>query len=260
MTDIQEFSKNFVNQMFKKITDARWSLMRMTFIQADYCYVCEKPDLTTKEVQIDNIMGRNRHGWICCDNCEKYVRVAKIMEEMAMPTLPFSITHDLTTKNIYFWRKSSNKDISPYVQTVARIDDDSSNSIEWKNKYNTACVVVSWPSSLNVNPNQTQYVSDLNYIPWLSKSIPISNVIFHNRNLFGFDSSCIINKTIKNSHLANNKVWFNKWKKRFDEHYLHANGWLEFYKVCVHKNIPESIIKNILLAWGMFQVEGYYHY
>ena len=79
--------------MFKKITDARWSLMRMTFIQADYCYVCEKPNLTTKEVQIDNIMGRNRHGWICCDNCEKYVRVAKIMEEMfALQCLDFDTT------------------------------------------------------------------------------------------------------------------------------------------------------------------------
>ena len=72
--EINEVAKTFVEDIFDKITDARHALMRMTFIQADYCYVCDKSNLITKEIKIDNWMGCNRQGWICCQDCEKYVK------------------------------------------------------------------------------------------------------------------------------------------------------------------------------------------
>jgi len=106
MTYINQFAKDFVADIFDNITDAKHALMRMTFIQADYCYVCNNSNLETIEIKIDNWMGRNRHGWICCQNCEKYVNVAKKMEEMKMSSLPYSSTHNLTTDNLKFWRKS----------------------------------------------------------------------------------------------------------------------------------------------------------
>ena len=110
-----------------------------------------------------------------------------------------------------------------------------------------------------ISPSQTQYlVGPLANYPSLTKCVPLSNIIYHNRGMFGYDSTTIINKTLQRSEYSNNKEWFLKWKSRFDEHYLNANGWLEFYKVCVRKNIPVPIINNILELWGMFQVESYY--
>ena len=87
MTNISEFAKSFVQNIFNKVNIAKVSLMRMTFIQADYCYVCDSDNqITTKEIKPDNFMGRNRYGWICCDNCEKYVNIAKkIEDEVAFP-------------------------------------------------------------------------------------------------------------------------------------------------------------------------------
>ena len=72
MTNIQ-LAESFVNQIFRNISMAKISLMRMTFIQADQnCqFVTEMHNRITKEVTPDNILGRNRYGWICCDSCEK---------------------------------------------------------------------------------------------------------------------------------------------------------------------------------------------
>ena len=251
--DINTVAKTFVDNIFDKITDARHALMRMTFIQADYCYVCDNSNLVTKEIKIDNWMGCNRQGWICCQDCEKYVNVAKKMEEMGMPSLPRSSTHNLTTDNLKFWRKSSRKEIPPYVQTTSHLDDDMGNCIEWRPKYNTICGIITWPQE--IDPNQTYLESGpLSNYPWLSKCVPMCNIIYHNRNIFGYDSSCLINKTLQRTEYINNKAWYKTWKDHFDNHYLHANGWLEFYKVCVHKNIPISVINYILEIWGMFQV------
>ena len=257
MTNIQLFAESFVKKIFHDISIAKISLMRMTFVQADYCYVCDQDNRITKEVTPDNILGRNRYGWICCDSCEKYVNIAKKMEEMGMNSLPRSITHHLTTENLKFWRKSSNPTIRPYIQMIAGLDDDTSNCIEWKPKYNTTCATISWPASLS--PSQTQYLQGplANY-PSLTKCVPLCNIIYHNRNIFGYDSTCVVNKTLQRSQYINNNDWSLKWKSRFDDHYLNANGWLEFYKVCVRKNIPVSIINQILELWGMFQVESYY--
>ena len=258
MTNISEFAKSFVQNIFSKVNIAKVSLMRMTFIQADYCYVCDSDNqITTKEIKPDNFMGRNRYGWICCDNCEKYVNIAKKIEELGMDSLPWSTTHHLTTENLKFWRNSSNPNIPPYVQTVSHLEDDSSNCFEFKPKYNTMCAAISWPAA--ISPSQNQYlVGPLANYPSLTKCVPLSNIIYHNRGMFGYDSTTIINKTLQRSEYSNNKEWFLKWKSRFDEHYLNANGWLEFYKVCVRKNIPVPIINNILELWGMFQVESYY--
>ena len=86
----------------------------------------------------------------------------------------------------------------------------------------------------------------------LEKGLPLANLIFFNRHIFGYHQNHMIDTIIRPCKLSNNSKWLDFWTKHITDQYQHANGWLEFYKISVRNKIPREVILNILDCWGMF--------
>ena len=76
--NVQSFINDIIKYTIKKVNDnylnAHFGFRRMTFIQMDKCYVCDKEQVETHSCRIDNFMGSNLlMGWIYCKHCEAYV-------------------------------------------------------------------------------------------------------------------------------------------------------------------------------------------
>lgn len=246
--------ENFIDDIIRGTTDkhinlklkAPNSFMRMVFISQDKCYCCEKIRQSTKEIKIDNYLGFNRYGWICCNECMPYIMINKAEREKKMDCLPFTCYKDYTRKNIKFWRHSTtDPNLEPYLVEDAKFEYSSANAFEIKNKYNTLTASITWEA----RDKDGQLI---NY--FLTKAIPVSNLIFFNRNLFGYDVSTFKKMFINKSNYRNDLFWCTKWIKSIEKHYEHANSWLEFYRIAVHKNIPRVIILQILVYWGLFNI------
>ena len=204
----------------------------------DKCYVCEKEQVETDSCRIDNFMGSNLlMGWIYCKHCEAYVKMNKKMREITMDQLPESSYKHFNEKKVQFWRVSSNKNIIPYVQKNAMIDCNVMGAFEFRQKYKTFCIVVNWKTDHSDS---------------LYKPIPLANLIFYNRNIFGYTVNNMIENILSKSKYIHNYNWYTKWKHMFEEHYVHANGWSEFCKISNRHKIPLDIVSYIKEYWGMF--------
>ena len=240
---IENFVDDIIRGSIDNYTDlalkAPNSFMRMTFIAQDKCYCCENIRQSTKEIRIDNYLGFNRYGWICCDECKPYIMIDKESREKKMDCLPYTSYKDYTTEQIKFWRHStSDPSLEPYLIENAKFEYCSANAFEIKHKYNSLTASVSWEVRHK----------------FLTKAIPVSNLIFFNRNLFGYDVSTFKKNFINKSSYSNDLFWCTKWVKSVKKHYEHANSWLEFYRIAVNKNIPRVIILQILVYWGLFNI------
>jgi len=214
----------------------------MTFIETDKCYSCNRYSNTVREIYIDNFLGKNRYGWICCEDCMKFVLIDKTFRETKMECLPTSSYNEFSLRNVKFWRESKNKAISPYLIENARIETDEANGLHYQNKYDTMCAVISWPAA---NPLPGGYST-------LMKAIPLANLIFYNRDIFGYKSKVMKDKILSKSKFINNQQWLSKWLKLINKHYNFANTWLEFYKTATRYKIPREITLEIMKYWGMF--------
>tara|TARA_B100000902_G_scaffold372657_1_gene399855 strand:+ start:65 stop:856 length:792 start_codon:yes stop_codon:yes gene_type:complete len=237
-TVIEEACYNIRNKCFL----ANIGFRRKTFIQSGKCYVCNKEDCSTEESIIDNIYGTNLYGWIYCAECKPFVLIDKENRETFMNVLPRRTYRHLNRHKFKFWRKSSNPSIISYLQSDALLELEQCDGFEYKHKYNAMCANITWPS-----PENSSY-------PKLLKAIPFSNLIFHNRDVFGYKTHDMIERILSNCEYINNTYWMGKWKPLIKEQYTHANGWLEFCKVATRKEIPRDITLLILDMWGMFQL------
>ena len=240
---IQDIMQYSVVHSFYKYQSAHWAFRRMTFIQSDYCYVCEKSTSEIDVCKIDNHLGNFLYGWIFCPDCKPYVMHDKYIREKNMEVLPKTSYNHLYKTIFRFWRQSSNPTISPYLQEHAKLEIDSGNAFEFKPKYNTLCVSINWDTDSDGN---------------LCKAIPLANLIFYNRNIFGYRPETMVNTILSRSKLIHDVEWLNKWTSRIHEHYIHANGWLEMYKIATRYKIPREIILDIMNLWGMFSLGKHY--
>ena len=245
--------ENYIEDIIRGATDkhinltkkAPNSFMRMVFISEGKCYCCGHNRQDTKEIRIDNYLGFNRYGWITCGECRPFVMLDKLRREKKMDCLPYKCYKDYTTKNIKFWRHSLiDTNLEPYLVNNARFEHCSANGFEFKKKYNSLTASVGWET----------HDKNGRLISFLVKAIPVSNLIFFNRNLFGFNVSTFKKNFIDKSEYSDDLVWCNKWTKSIKKHYEHANGWHEFYRIAVRNNIPRVIILQILQYWGLFNL------
>ena len=188
---VNDILKNALNKTYNNLQNAHSSFMRMTFIDSDKCYSCNRYSNTVREIYIDNFLGRNRYGWICCEDCRKFVLIDKTFREIKMECLPMSSYNEFSHRNVKFWRESKNKAISPYLIENARIETDEANGLHYQNKYDTMCAVVSWPVE---NPLPGEYLN-------LMKAIPLANLIFYNRGIFGYTSNVMKDKILSKLNL-----------------------------------------------------------
>lgn len=245
--------ENFVNDIIRGISDkhinltmkAPNSFMRMTFIVDGKCYCCEKTRQNIKEIRIDNFLGFNRYGWICCEECKPFVMIDKGRREKKMNCLPYTCYKNYTDKRLKFWRHStSDPSLEPYLVENAKFEHCSANGFEVRDKYNSLTASVSWET----------HDKNGRLINFLIKAIPVSNLIFFNRDLFGYNIYTFKKNFIDKCEYINDLFWCTKWLKSIKKHYEHANGWHEFYRIAVRKNIPRVIVLQILAYWGLFNL------
>jgi hypothetical protein len=217
---------------------------RKTFIIQDKCYVCNNQKNDTVECDIDNCLGRNYlYGWIYCPDCKPYVYLDKARREKNMDYLPASTHQHINNLELKYWRQPSTAGVLPYLVEDAKIEHEQNDAFEIKTKYNTLCSVVNWPVE-NASGSADMMV----------KAIPLANLVFYNRGIFGHSANIMSDKFLSKSAYINDSAWFSKWMRVINIQYTHANGWLEFYRVATRNNIPRELILNIMNYWGMFSL------
>ena len=226
------------NNVVNKYLSARNSYNRLTFIQAHHCYVCEAYNTNIKCSYIDCNIGRaGLYGWLYCPACEHFVKADKERRELQLTCLPISSYNFLRETNVMFWRKSRSTTKPSYLETNANFNMDGCDTFSVPSKYKLLVVSIHWE-----DPR----------LGLLEKGLPLANLIFFNRNIFGYHQNHMIDTIIRTCKLSNNSKWRKFWIKHITEQYKHANGWLEFYTIAVRNKIPREVILNILDSWGMF--------
>lgn len=264
-TDYLAISSEIVNKIFKQCIEktvdrcisAKWGFRRMTFIEQDKCYICDKYFNNISVIKLDSFLGSNLYGWLTCNDCKQYVMMFKQIKEKNMNCIPqgaaisgvSTLPGRHETRTIRFWRESSDKKITPYLVTDATFDTENGDIFSYKDKYDTLSTCVGW----NYNTNDVASYSK----NALVKYIPLANLIFHNRDFFGYDNTEFQKKILNNSEYSKDIKWLSKWNNRSENQYTIANSWLIFYKLCYRNNIPREIILHILRLWGMFSLHKY---
>lgn len=239
-----------VDNYTTKSLEAVTCFMRNTFVEGGKCYACNMVRNDIKEIYIDNFIGKNLYGWIYCSDCEPYIMADKSRREKRINSIPSSLHKHINQTNIKFWRISSNSSISPYIVENAKLELEHGNAFDVQTKYNTLCVSINWPTD---KISMGMYRDER-----LMKVVPLANLIFYNRNIFGYSKYNMIERFLSQSKYANDTKWLSKWTGYINAHYVHANGWLEFYKVATRGNIPRDLILNIMGYWGMFNLGDHY--
>lgn len=235
VTNTITFAKN---NIVNKYLSARNSYKRLTFIQDSHCYVCETYNTNVKCSYIDCNLGRaGLYGWIYCPECEHFVKADKERRELQLTCLPISSYNFLRESNVMFWRKSRSTTKPSYLETNAHFNMDGCDTFSVPSKYKLLVAGVHWK-----DPR----------MGILEKGLPLANLIFFNRHIFGYHQNHMIDTIIRTCKLSNNSKWLNFWIDHITEQYKHANGWLEFYKISVRNKIPREVILNILDLWGLF--------
>ena len=141
--------------------------------------------------------------------------------------LTYSQTEKIRDHKYKFWRVSSNCNISPYIQENSESLKQMGNTLflAVKNNKKRVNIPISWTL------NRDEY----------SKLLFLSNLIYFNRNIFGYSLLVLDIPDL-------NPDWINAIKKE----YKLANIWSELLLVLLENNIPYGVIRSICLIWGGF--------
>ena len=239
--NISLFVENIINKAVTNVVidleETLHNYRRLTFIQDNYCYICNKNSIVTYGKYTDDSLGKQGlYGWIYCDKCTKYVDAANKYKEYLSDHL-FKYTYTLPElENISFWRKSrSNNLLSPYLVKICAINSDIQNGLFIHN--NRLCISVKW------NTNKSNEIDSI-----LMKSIPLSNVIYFNNQL---DWKRIWKKILEKSVWYDNNKWRNKWNRLFKKEYDIVCNWY-YLKKAIHgsvENFPTTLLLHILDYW-----------
>lgn len=195
---------------------------RLVMIQTKFCYICKKnTKISCYHRYVDTYSKNRMIGWIFCNKCINKVDMAEYFYYQNSNVLKYSLTNILFNKKIIFYRLSSFKKITIIKNAI--LLEHSGDILKILNSKSIG-ITVSWEK------DKIMY----------SKCIPLHNVIYFNRNLFGYSYK---NFPIKN---LNNK-WMNLIKKEYN--YLYK--W-EVFLIILKKyknNIPKILLKKIFYYW-----------
>tara|TARA_B100001093_G_C26811709_1_gene1007855 strand:+ start:478 stop:1308 length:831 start_codon:yes stop_codon:yes gene_type:complete len=232
--DLLEFGKINVETGIHNATNA---FRRETFVTMNTCYICNKFYSDLKYTYLDSFIGKYLlYGWIHCKDCKQFAIKDKDRRELNLEVLPLSTYTYLSDTKLNFMYKKCNNIYKIIKSLGLSIGHQDCIFIHYKYKILTASVY---------------WYTDKNGLSKLME-IPFSNLIFHNRNIFGYSYENSINNILKKSHHFQNTNWKNKWVKKFKKEYSKANTWEEYYKVSIRKGIPKETNLLILDFLGYF--------
>lgn len=194
---------------------------RLVMIKTKHCYVCNKKTECNHRY-VDTYIKTRMYGWIYCNKCKYKIDIAEYYYYNHCNVLRYSLVNKLfNTDEIVFYRSSSLKKKS--IIKNAQLLEYSGDILRiWNN--NCIGIMVSWEEEKMV----------------YKKCIPLYNVIYFNRHLFGY--------SIKNFPIKNlNKQWVDFIKKGYDLLY----NWEVLLMILNKYNIfiPKELIKNIFYFW-----------
>lgn len=217
---IKSKHKKLLNTCLKTFHSSIIAPIRCSMIQMRQCYICDS--LSTDQNNICSYLKsyekRNLVAYLSCDKCKSIVPLLLDLYEETGNYIPNSIYdgYNITNSNIRFFRKSSSRDVEPYIVTDASIDINA-YPVFHKTSSERLHVLVFWKTLI-----PGLYGSDT-----ITKTIPVANVIHHNRSIFGYTllegpySKCarIWNDSIEKEYAIANE---------FDEFTNSINGRINF--------------------------------
>ena len=197
---------------------------RIVFLRMNYCYVCESTVVGDCSITYaGNISGRL--GYVACVKCQSIVpRLFEIYAELGS-WVPRSIYDGYDLSAIRFLRKSMSRPSLPiYIETgsialnvhspLLRVDDRIRSYVWWKD-----------------GTDGTDGIA-------VEKSVCLSNLIFHNREMYGYSAKCgpfarttaCWGESLQGEYDKANQFWLVK-----------ESGWMA--------RLPNEIRHEILLFW-----------
>ena len=231
------YIRSLVNELVDTIID-KWvnitdSYNRLVMKRTDWCSVCDAiyTGEQTKTLYIDSSRGRSLYGWLLCKRCHIYEKIIKqYYYKYYCNFIPATLCKCYKDNYFNFYRKSSNPAIQPYIQTKAFYKHHNYDFITIDKPSTHVYVQISW------------LVNNIEF----TKLINLSNLIFYNRNIFGY---AIHDFTIQDLSTVH-----NLFPKGIIQQYNHSNEWhmlsCLFYRMRTNKHIPDLIQKNIFTFWN----------
>lgn len=239
--------KNYVEDLLKfgktnvetGLHNAKNAFRRGTFVTMNTCYICNKFYTDLEDTYLDSFIGKYMfYGWIHCKDCKQFALKDKDRREINLGVLPLSTYTYLSDIKLKFLLKKCND--SHILIKSAGLSIGHQDCILIDCKYKTLVASVYW-------------YNDRDELLGLVK-IPFSNLIFHNRNIFGYSYEISIDNILKKSHHFQNTYWRNKWSQKFKKEYSKANTWEEYVKISLNKKIPEDVNLLVLDYLGYFHL------
>ena len=231
------YIRSLLNELVDTIID-KWvnitdSYSRLVMKRTDWCSVCDDiyTGEQTKTLHVDSSRGRSLYGWLLCKRCHIYEKLIKqYYYKHYCNFIPATLCKCYKDNYFNFYRKSSNPAIQPYIQTKAFYKHHNYDFITIDKPSTHVYVQVSW------------LVNNIEF----TKIINLSNLIFYNRNIFGY--------AIQDFTIQDLSTVHNLFPKGIIREYNHSNEWhilsCIFYRMRINKHIPDLIQKNIFTFWN----------
>ena len=190
-----------INSVEIGVHNAHFAFRSTSFTSPGFCYVCNKYTGNTTETYMDSFIGKYaRYGWIHCKECKPFVIKNKIKRELNLGVLPLSTYEDISEEKFTFLLK--NRDKLEYITSANfSLGFKDAILIHYRKKILTASLY--WFLDRNNSEGDAE--------------IPFSNLIFHNREYFGYNYCNAVNSILKKSQYFQNTSWRNKWIEKFKE-------------------------------------------
>ena len=229
------FISYIVNEIIDTILN-KWTTITDNYIRLVmrgmyWCSICDKDynNEQIKTLHVNTPRCGYIYGWLYCKRCKVYVDLIRIYYYKNYCN--FLSSNSCKPYRYFFfnfYRKSSNENIKPYIQTKAFYKYMDYDLFTFDKKTNQVYVQISWTFDM---------------ITW-TKLINLSNLIFYNRNIFGYSISDFKIKNLS-----------KKFKDGIIQQYNYSNEWFIlnciFYRMSLmHKHIPDLIQYKIFTFWN----------
>lgn len=229
------FIHSLLNDIIDNILD-KWlnivgGYLRLVMRNAYWCSICDKnyinEQITT--IYVNSPRSGYIYGWTHCNKCNIFnTLIEKYYYIHYCNFIQSKLCKPYRKLNFNFYRKPSNLNIKPYIQKKAIYKYLDYDFLTLDKKTNHVYAQITWT---------------INSISW-TKLINLSNLIFYNRDIFGYSID-----DFKIKHIS------NQFKRGIIQQYNHTNEWYMLHCIFNRKSItnihiPDLIQNKIFLFWN----------
>ena len=192
--------KNTTNKIIEKCLKTfhdvnKFRPVRMVMISTKECYICDNRYNTTDSTYIKNYLRLHHYGYQFCKKCKCLVNIFIDIYEESGDYIPNNKFDKNQLQNLKFFRISSDTTIKPYIEKNAWLNINLFPIMELRKqpeyKNNKLTTTICWGLD-----EQDAYTH---------KTILLSNLIYNNRNIFGYSPNNGILNTCTKNYLFSSK-------------------------------------------------------